>query len=150
MNQVKRIIVIGASACGAKAASRINRLRPNYAVTILDQGQYISYAACGIPYYLSGKVHDLDDLRKTTYGRIRDVQYFKDLKNITIHTNVKVLHIDRNARTIDATNIVTGESLSFEYDALVLATGASPNGSASAPAGSSSGIPRPPTRIRPT
>jgi len=76
MTQSKRILVIGASACGAKAASRIKRLRPDYDVAILDQGQYISYAACGLPYYLSGKVRDLDDLMKTTYGRIRDVQYF--------------------------------------------------------------------------
>jgi len=126
MTQSKRILVIGASACGAKAASRIKRLRPDYDVAILDQGQYISYAACGLPYYLSGKVRDLDDLMKTTYGRIRDVQYFKDLKDITIHTNVRVLHIDRNTRTVGATNIVTGESLSFRYDALVMAMGASP------------------------
>ena len=125
-NYKKRIIIIGASACGAKAASRIKRLRPDYAVTILDQGQYISYAACGIPYYLSGKVRDLDDLMKTTYGRIRDVLYFKDLKDITIHTNVRVLDIDRNTRRVGATNMNTGESLSFEYDALVLAAGASP------------------------
>ena len=48
MNDPKRILVIGASACGAKAASRIKRLRPDYTVTILDQGRYISYAACGI------------------------------------------------------------------------------------------------------
>jgi len=126
MNQPKRILVIGASACGAKAASRIKRLRPDYAVTILDQGQYISYAACGIPYYLSGKVRDLDDLLKTTYGRIRDLEYFKDLKDITIHTNVRVLHIDPNTRTVGAKNLATGEALLFEYDALVLAAGASP------------------------
>jgi len=126
MNRPKQILIIGASACGAKAASRIKRLRPDYAVTILDQGQYISYAACGIPYYLSGKVRDLDDLLKTTYGRIRDVQYFKELKDITIHTNTRVLHIDPNVRRVDATNMITGESLFFEYDALVLAAGASP------------------------
>ncbi len=126
MNHPKRILVIGASACGAKAASRIKRLRPDYAVTILDQGQYISYAACGIPYYLSGKVRDLDDLLKTTYGRIRDLQYFKDLKDIMIHTNIMVLHIDRKTRTVGAKNMVTGESLLFEYDSLVLAAGASP------------------------
>ncbi len=126
MSQPKRILVIGASACGAKAASRIKRLRPDYDVTILEQGHYISYAACGLPYYLSGKVRDLDDLMKTTYGRIRDVQYFKDLKDITIHTNLRTLHINRNTRTVGATNIVTGESLSFQYDALVLAMGASP------------------------
>jgi NADPH-dependent 2,4-dienoyl-CoA reductase/sulfur reductase-like enzyme/rhodanese-related sulfurtransferase len=122
----KRIIIIGASACGAKAASRIKRLRPDYDVTILDQSPYISYAACGLPYYLEGKVREPDDLRKTTYGRIRDVEYFKDLKDITIRSQVRVLSIDRKRRTLGAKNIVTGEPLSFAYDVLVLAMGALP------------------------
>ena len=126
MNDPKRILVIGASACGAKAASRIKRIRPDYAVTILDQGHYISYAACGIPYYLSGKVREFDDLLKTTYGRIRDVRYFKDLKDITIHTNVRALNIDRAARRVGAVDIATDEPVTFDYDALVLAMGASP------------------------
>lgn len=122
----KRVLIIGASACGAKAASRIKRLCPDYDVVILDQSSYISYAACGMPYYLSGKVRQRDDLLKTTYGRVRDVQYFKDLKEITIHTNVKALRIDRNACRVDATRMTSGESLSFDYDALVLALGAVP------------------------
>ena len=122
----KRVVIIGASACGAKAASRIKRLCPACDVVILDQSAFISYAACGMPYYLSGKVRELDDLVKTTYGRVRDVRYFNDLKDITVHTNVRALHIDRQARRIDASNTVTGESLSLDYDALVLATGARP------------------------
>ena len=124
--KAKRVVILGASACGAKAASRIKRLRPDYEVAILDQSPYISYAACGMPYYLSGKVRQPDDLLKTTYGRVRDVRYFKDLKDITIHTNVKASRIDRDNRRVDAANTVTGEVLTFEYDALVLAMGAIP------------------------
>lgn len=126
MNDPKRILIIGASACGAKAASRIKRIRSDYAVTILDQGHYISYAACGIPYYLSGKVSEFDDLLKTTYGRIRDVRYFKDLKDITIHTNIRALNIDRVARRVNAVDIGADRPVAFDYDALVLAMGASP------------------------
>lgn len=126
MNNAKRILIIGASACGAKAASRVKRLRSDYDVTILDQSRYISYAACGMPYYLEGKVREMDDLLKTTYGKIRDTQYFKDLKDITIHTNVRALRIDRKARRVEATNMMTGEALSFEYDELILTAGASP------------------------
>jgi len=122
----KRVLVIGASACGAKAASRVKRLRPDYEVVILDQSPFISYAACGMPYYLAGKVRQPDDLLKTTYGRVRDVQYFKDLKDIAIHTNVRAHRINRQARRVDAANTITGEALSFEYDALVLAAGALP------------------------
>ncbi len=126
MNDAKRVLVIGASACGAKAASRIKRLRPDYTVTVLDQGHYISYAACGIPYYLSGKVREFDALLKTTYGRIRDVRYFKDLKDIEIRTNVRALNIDRAARRVAAVDLASDEPLTFYYDALVLAMGASP------------------------
>ena len=122
----KRVVIIGASACGAKAASRIKRLCPDYEVTILDRSVYISYAACGMPYYLEGKVRQMDDLMKTTNGRIRDVQYFKDLKDITIHTNMEALRIDRENRRVDAINTATGASLAFDYDALVLAMGAAP------------------------
>jgi len=63
---------------------------------------------------------------KTTYGRIRDGQYFKELKDITVYTNVRALHIDRGGRRVGAVNVATGESLSFEYDNLVLAMGALP------------------------
>lgn len=126
MKRSKRILIIGASACGAKAASRIKRLRPDYDVQILDCSRYVSYAACGMPYYLEGKVREPNDLMKTTYGRIRDVDYFKDLKDITIHTRVRILSIDRMRRMVGATNVANGELLSFEYDALVLAMGALP------------------------
>jgi NADPH-dependent 2,4-dienoyl-CoA reductase/sulfur reductase-like enzyme/rhodanese-related sulfurtransferase len=126
MNDSKHILVIGASACGAKAASRIKRIRPDYAVTILDQGHTVSYAACGIPYYLSGKIRELDDLLKTTYGRIRDARYFKDLKGIAVRTNVRALNIDRVARKVGAVDIAADEPVAFHYDALVLAMGALP------------------------
>lgn len=125
MNVKKRILVIGASACGAKAAARIKRLRSDYEVTILEQSRYISYAACGMPYYLEGKVRAMDDLMKTTYGRIRDERYFKELKDITVRTNIRALEIDRKTRRVKATN-TAGELLSFAYDNLVLAMGASP------------------------
>ena len=126
MEHAKNVLIIGASACGAKAASRIKRLRPDYRVTILDQGRYISYAACGIPYYLSGKVREFDDLLKTTYGRIRDVGYFKDLKDIDIRTGVRATGIDRASRRVAAVDLATGEPLAFDYEALVLTTGAAP------------------------
>jgi len=126
MDTRKKVLIIGASACGAKAASRIARLKPEYEVVVLDRGNYISYAACGMPYYLSGKVRNFDDLLKTTYGRVRDAEYFKDLKGITVHTGVKAVSIDRASRTVQAEHTVTGETLSYPYDNLVLAAGAAP------------------------
>lgn len=122
----KRILVIGASACGAKAASRIRRLCPDDDVTLLDESRYISYAACGMPYYLGGRVRAMDDLRKTTYGRIRDAAYFQEVKGIQIRAGLRALHIDRTARLVEAEDVATGKSFSFAYDALVLAMGAAP------------------------
>jgi NADPH-dependent 2,4-dienoyl-CoA reductase/sulfur reductase-like enzyme len=118
--------VIGASACGAKAAARIRRLCPDHDVTLLDESRYISYAACGMPYYLGGRVRAMDDLRKTTYGRIRDAAYFQEVKGIQIRTGLRALHIDRTARLVEAEDVATGKSFSFAYDALVLAMGAAP------------------------
>lgn len=126
MNNRKKVLIIGASACGAKAASRIKRLKPEYEVVVLDQGKYISYAACGMPYYLSGKVRNFDDLLKTTYGRVRDADYFKELKDISVHTGVRAVKIDRGARTVHAEHAVTGNTQSYQYDDLVIAAGAAP------------------------
>ena len=50
----KRVIIIGAVALGPKVACRLKRLRPDFEVTMVDQGEYISYGGCGIPYYISG------------------------------------------------------------------------------------------------
>ena len=126
MSTGKRAVIIGASACGAKAASRIARLRPEYEVTMIDAGSYISYAACGIPYHISGKVRLFDDLLKTTYGALRDAEYFRKLKNIDVRTRTKAERIDRTAKKVHARDLATGAELLFEYDSLVLATGASP------------------------
>ncbi len=121
----KQVVIIGASACGAKAASRIKRLRPDYDVTMIDQGRYISYAACGIPYFISGRVRAMDDLLKTTYGKVRDAEYFKNLKDIAVRTGVKAVAINREAKTVSAENMLSGEKIEFAYDSLVLASGAS-------------------------
>ncbi|HPB82806.1 MAG TPA: FAD-dependent oxidoreductase [Spirochaetota bacterium] len=126
MSETKKVLIIGASACGAKAASRIKRLKPEYDVVIIDQGHYISYAACGMPYYLSGKVRHFEDLLKTTYGRVRDAEYFKDLKDITVHTGLRAVKIDRAARTVHGEHLATGETRVYQYDDLVIAAGAAP------------------------
>jgi len=121
-----RILVIGAVACGAKAASRIRRLNPCAEITMIDQGKYISYAGCGLPYHISGKVRDIEDLVRTTYGKIRDSEYFMDLKGIRVLTGTRAESIDRESRIVTINHIETGMTETLEYDRLVLATGASP------------------------
>jgi NADPH-dependent 2,4-dienoyl-CoA reductase/sulfur reductase-like enzyme len=63
--QPKRVVIIGAVALGPKVACRLKRLRPDYEVTMVDQGEYISYGGCGIPYYISGDLSDIKELMST-------------------------------------------------------------------------------------
>ncbi len=116
------VVVIGAVALGPKAASRLKRLDSDATVTMIDQGSYISFGGCGIPYYVSGEVNSLDALRSTTYGTIRDPQYFAD-RGITVLNETRVTHIDRAAHRVETEHVQTGEKKSFPYDKLVIGTG---------------------------
>lgn len=121
-----KVVVIGAVAAGPKTASKIIRLRPNAEVTVLDKGQFISFAGCGLPYYLSDVVGDRKELFSTPIGVPRDPAFFDKVKGVRVLTRTEALRIDRKSRQVEAKNLQTGESLSLPYDKLVLATGAKP------------------------
>lgn len=120
------VVIVGAVACGAKAASRIRRLAPHAKIDVVDQGRFISFAACGLPYFVQGKVKEIDDLLRTTYGRTRDALYFRDTKDVTVHTGTRALAIDRANKTLLVRDLATGAERALPYDRLVLAPGASP------------------------
>ena len=128
----QKILVIGGVALGPKAACRCKRLMPDAEITqvdenlFIDQGTYISYGGCGIPYYVSGEVNNLDDLRATPYHTVRDPEFFRTMKGITVRNQTRALAIDRAAKTLLVRNVVTGEEEKLPYDKLVLATGATP------------------------
>lgn len=126
MSDPLNVVIVGAVACGAKAASRIRRLDPKANITMIDQGQYISYAGCGLPYYVSGQVKEFEDLIRTPAGATRDVNFFKGLKNIDTRTGTRVESIDRAAKTVVARDLASGAEETISYDKLVLATGAAP------------------------
>ncbi|MFC1556877.1 FAD-dependent oxidoreductase [candidate division KSB1 bacterium] len=130
MNGLKKtpenIIVIGASAAGLKAACRARRLLPQSEVTVIESGKYISYAACGLPYYLSGDIEDFDDLRKTPYELIKDPDYFASIKDVTVLTHLCADRISKEQHTLCCHDVNTGTERIFPYDTLVIATGASP------------------------
>ena len=71
-----KIVVIGASAAGLKAAARAKRMIPDAEIKVFDCGEYISYGACGLPYYLSGDINSIDSLMKTPYGIKRNAEFF--------------------------------------------------------------------------
>jgi NADPH-dependent 2,4-dienoyl-CoA reductase/sulfur reductase-like enzyme len=122
----KKILVIGASACGAKAASRAPRLDPDAEITILSAGRYASVASCGLPYYVGGVVPDLYDLLRTANGKFRDPEFFRQLKDVDVRIGIAVGGIDRRGRRVFARDTSRNEDQNYHYDKLVLATGATP------------------------
>ena len=120
------ILIIGGVALGPKAAARAKRLLPDSNITMIDQGEYISYGGCGIPYFVGGDVAQLDGLRSTNAGVVRDEAFFKKLKGINAICHTRALSIDRRAKTVTVENTKTGEQSQLPYDKLVIATGSSP------------------------
>ncbi len=121
-----RIVVIGANAAGAKAASKAKRINPKADVTLIDRGSFISYGACGIPYYVSDTVSDIKELMSTPVGVVRDAGFFKKVKGVNVKTNTEVTRIDREAKVVHLLETNTTEKTFLEYDRLILATGSSP------------------------
>lgn len=122
----EKILVVGGVALGPKAAARCKRLMPDAEVTLVDENVFISYGGCGIPYYVSGEIQNLNDLRSTPYHTVRDAEFFRDMKGITARTQTRATAIDRAAKTLTVKNVVTGQEEKLPYDKLVLATGATP------------------------
>ena len=122
----KKVLIIGGVACGAKTAARLARLAPDYDITVLERGEHLSFAGCGFPYFVGDVVKEYKDLVCTPLGIIRDANFFRTVKNVTVHTGCLATKIDREKKCVIASNSATGEENAFPYDDLVLATGASP------------------------
>ncbi len=122
----EKILIVGGVALGPKAASRCMRLMPDAEVTLVDENVYISYGGCGIPYYVSGEIQNLDDLRSTPYHTVRDPEFFRAMKGVTVRNQTRALAIDRAAKTLLVKDVVSGKEEKLPYDKLVLAMGASP------------------------
>jgi NADPH-dependent 2,4-dienoyl-CoA reductase/sulfur reductase-like enzyme/rhodanese-related sulfurtransferase len=125
-NQAISIIVVGASAAGLRAAARARRRLPAAKIMVIDQGSFISYAGCGMPYFVSGDIQGVDKLRTTPYGAIRDADFFREAKGLEVVTGTKVERIDRDARKVHCKSMKTGDESVYSYNKLVLATGARP------------------------
>jgi NADPH-dependent 2,4-dienoyl-CoA reductase/sulfur reductase-like enzyme/rhodanese-related sulfurtransferase len=93
---------------------------------MVDRDTIISYGGCGIPYYVSGEIPDVDQLFSTIYHAVRDEEFFRSTKRVEVRTGVEAKGIDRRAKTVRLRKLETGEEYDLEYDTLVLATGATP------------------------
>lgn len=118
----KNIVIVGAVALGSKAGSRLKRLEPDANVIMIDRDEYISYGGCGIPYYVSGDVSDVSELRATSFHMVRDENFFKNVKDIRALSQTEVLKINRDEKTVLIRNNQGVES-TLPYDKLVLGTG---------------------------
>jgi NADPH-dependent 2,4-dienoyl-CoA reductase/sulfur reductase-like enzyme/rhodanese-related sulfurtransferase len=125
-NKPLEIIVVGASAAGLRAAARVRRRSKDARVRVIDQGSTISYAACGLPYFLSGDIENPAKLRETPYGRIRDPEFFRAAKDIEVLIETRVERIDRDAGRAFCRSVKNGKESEYTFDRLVLASGADP------------------------
>ncbi len=126
MAQNKRIVVIGGSAAGPKAAARAKRLAPDAEVTIIQRAPELSMASCGYPYFVGGVFNNRNSLLSTPYGEVRDPNFFVNTKGVLARTETEVTAIDRTARTVSCRDLKSGAVDNVPYDTLIIATGAKP------------------------
>ena len=122
----KRIVVIGGSAAGPKAAAKARRMDEHAEVIVLQKDPDLSMASCGFPYYVGGCFDDRNMLLSTPTGVIRNPQYYLNAKAIDARTNTEVTAIDRENRTVSFKDLLTGNSGKLDYDRLIIATGSIP------------------------
>lgn len=115
-----KVIIVGGVAGGATAAARIRRLDEHAEITVFERSGYISYANCGLPYYIGEVITDPEDLTLQTpesfYARFR--------VNMKVKHEVTAIHPDR--KTVSVKNLNTGEEFEESYDKLILSPGAKP------------------------
>ena len=114
------LLVIGGVAAGTKAAAKYKRLDRAAHVTVLSKSQDISYAGCGLPYYVGGMIESREELIVNTPAK------YSALTGVEVLTGREVTSLDPQARTAVAKNLATGEEETYSYDACVIAVGASP------------------------
>ena len=115
-----KLLIVGGVAGGASAAARSRRLSEDAEIVVFERGPDVSFANCGLPYYIGGEIAERDKLLVTTPERLRS--RFKH----DVRTQSSVEAIDRAARTIRVRNLASGQVYEESFDKLILATGAAP------------------------
>jgi CoA-dependent NAD(P)H sulfur oxidoreductase len=114
-----RFVIIGGDAAGMSAASRAGRLQPDTEIIVFEQTEDVSYSACGMPYNIANPDAPVEDLV------VRSAGVFREKQGIDLRTGHRVTAIDRKNRLVRGQN-TNGDSFECNYDALLIATGASP------------------------
>lgn len=115
-----KTIIIGGVAGGASAAARLRRLDETCEIVILERGNFISFANCGLPYYIGGAITDKNDLTLQT------PESFRKRFNIDVRVNNEAVKISPEEKTVTVKNLKSGEIYTESYDNLILSPGAEP------------------------
>ncbi len=116
----RRVVIVGGVAGGASCAARLRRLDENAEIFVFERGGFVSFANCGLPYFIGGVITPQQRLLVATPERFRD--YF----NIEVRVNHEVERIDRENKLVHVRNRQSGARFTRPYDALVLSPGAKP------------------------
>jgi len=116
----EKIVIVGGVAGGASAAARARRVDEHAQIVLFERDEFVSFANCGLPYYVGGEIKDREDLLVAT------VDMLKARFNIDIRTFSEVVKIDRAGKTVRVKNRVTSEEYDETYGKLLLAPGAAP------------------------
>ena len=115
-----KVLIVGGVAGGATAAARLRRINEQAEIIVFERGGYVSYANCGLPYYIGG---DITDKRALT---LQSPRSFRSRFNIDVRVKQEVIEIDPSKKTVTVLNHDTGEEYSESYDKLLLSPGAKP------------------------
>lgn len=115
-----KIVIVGGVAGGATAAARLRRLDETAEIVVFERSGFVSYANCGLPYYIGGVIEDQEELTLQT------PESFYERFRVQMKVHHEVTAIDRSAKTVAVRNLATGEVFQESYDKLLLAPGAQP------------------------
>ncbi|MBT2685437.1 CoA-disulfide reductase [Bacillus sp. ISL-37] len=116
----KKVVIVGGVAGGATTAARLRRLDEQTEIVMIERGEYISFANCGLPYYIGGAIQERDALLVQTVEGMSK-KFNMDIRNLS-----EVTRIDRERKVVEIKNLKTSETYEESYDVLVLSPGASP------------------------
>ncbi len=117
---MEKIVIIGGVAAGATAAAKARRISPDAQITMLEAGPDVSFANCGLPYYIAGDIENRSSLI------LQSPESFKEQYNVDVHVNTVVASIDREAHSVSALDTRDGSKKQYEYTKLILAQGGRP------------------------
>jgi len=116
----RRVLIIGGVAGGASCAARLRRLDETAEIVVFDRGPFVSFANCGLPYFVG------DVIKEERALHVATPELFHQRFRIDVHTETEVTAIDRHARTIAVRDVRSGATREERYDVLVLSPGAAP------------------------